>query len=142
MPTINPNLIKFNKSDDLLNNFYTFWETADPNLLEKSVSKNLKDYDRAPGGSGSDYDATLAMAQSFGGLSNMNHTLQQVHYLDDGKMVVRWECTAKHTGDVMGFPATQKEVAFFGHDIFQVVDGKITELWHIEGLLQLTAQLK
>ncbi|MBW2241607.1 MAG: ester cyclase [Deltaproteobacteria bacterium] len=59
----------------------------------------------------------------------------------DGKLVVRWTISADHTGDVFGVPATGKTVIFSGHDILQIRDGKFAELWHIEQLFQLNAQL-
>ena len=64
------------------------------------------------------------------------------HFLENGKIMVRWEATAKHTAEVFGHPATQKTVYFNGHDILKVEHGKITELWHIEQLLQLNSQLQ
>ena len=140
MKTLNPSLVQYGQ-DELLINFYKFWETANPELLEKSVSKDVIDHDRNPQLPGTDYEAMLAQAQSFGGLSDMEHELEQVHYLGDGKIVVRWVCKAKHTGDVMGKPRTGNNVAFHGHDILQTTNGKIVELWHIEELLQMMGQL-
>ena len=126
----------------LLEKFYRFWETGDETLLEESTSKNLKDHDRSPIAEGSDYQAILELGKSLKGLSEMNHNLVQVHFLKDGKVMVRWEASAKHTGEAFGYPATQKTIYFNGHDILKFKDGKITELWHIEQLLQLTYQLQ
>ena len=110
-------------------------------LLEESTSKN-SNYDRSPMAEGTDYEAILQLGKSLKGLSEMNHNLVQVHFLEDGKVMVRWEATAKHTGEAFGYPATQKTVYFNGHDILKLEGGKITELWHIEQLLQLTYQLQ
>lgn len=126
----------------LLDEFYQFWETGEVGLLEKSTSKNLKDHDRNPLAKGTDYEAILQLGKSLGGLTEMNHNLVQVHFLENGKIMVRWEATAKHTAEVFGHPATQKTVYFNGHDILKVEHGKITELWHIEQLLQLNSQLQ
>ena len=134
--------VKCEVTTHLLEKFYTFWETGDESLLEESTSKNLKDHDRSPMAEGSDYQAILELGKSLQGLSAMNHNLVQVHFLEDGKVMVRWEATAKHTGEAFGYAPTQKTIYFKGHDILKFEDGKIKELWHIEQLLQLTYQLQ
>lgn len=134
--------VKRETISQILDDFYRFWETGDESLLEASTSKNLKDYDRNPTAEGSDYEAILELGKSLKGLSEMNHNLVQVHYLEEGKVMVRWEATAKHSGEVFGYPPTQKTVYFNGHDILKMEDGKIKELWHIEQLLQLSYQLQ
>ena len=134
--------VKCEVTTQVLEKFYKFWETGDETLLEESTSKNLKDHDRSPIAEGSDYQAILELGKSLKGLSEMNHNLVQVHFLKDGKVMVRWEASAKHTGEAFGYPTTQKTIYFNGHDILKFKDGKITELWHIEQLLQLTYQLQ
>jgi SnoaL-like polyketide cyclase len=52
-----------------------------------------------------------------------------------------WQITAIHTGDAFGFPASGKPVAINGNDIMRVVNGKITEIYHVEELLKLTQQI-
>ncbi len=134
--------VKCEVTTQQLEKFYEFWETGDETLLEETTSKSLKDHDRNPTAEGSDYEAILDLGKSLKGLSEMNHNLVQVHYLEEGKVMVRWEATAKHSGEVFGYPPTQKIVYFNGHDILKMEDGKIKELWHIEQLLQLTYQLQ
>ncbi|MGB1295867.1 MAG: ester cyclase [Flavobacteriales bacterium] len=130
------------KVETILNDFYRFFETADENLLEKTVSITLKDNDRNPMATGTDYEALLALAQSVQGLSEMHHNLVKVHKIEDNMWVIRWEATAKHTGPLFGIPATGKTVYFNGHDIVKIENEKITELWHIETLLQLMSQIQ
>lgn len=127
---------------ELLNDFYRFFETADESLLEKTVSKSVKDYDKNPTSLGTDYEALLELAQSVQGLSDMSHDLVQIHKLENNTYMVRWEATAKHTGNLFGIPATGKTVYFNGHDILKIEDGKVAEMWHIETLLQLMAQIQ
>jgi ketosteroid isomerase-like protein len=49
--------------------------------------------------------------------------------------------TATHTSDAFGFAASGKPVDINGQDIMRVVDGKITEIYHVEELLKLTQQI-
>ena len=125
-----------------LDDFYKFWETADETLLEKIVSKDVKDHDKDPRNTGSDYQGLLDLANAVQGLTEMKHNLVQIHKLENQMCVVRWEASAKHTGNFFGIPATGKTVFFAGHDIMKFENGKITELWHIEQLLQLMGQIQ
>ena len=131
-----------NENTQLINDFYRFWETADEQLLEKTVSKEVVDYDKDPRFEGSAYEGLLYLAGAVQGLSDMRHNLTQVHDLGEGKFMVRWEASANHTGDLFGVPASGKTAYFNGHDIFRIENGKIVELWHIEQLLQLMAQVQ
>ena len=47
---------------------------------------------------------------------------------EDGKVVVRFTLHGTHKGDFMGIPPTGKEVWVACMDIFQIPDGKITEV--------------
>ena len=49
--------------------------------------------------------------------------------------------TATHTGEAFGFAARGNPVDINGCDIMRVVDGKITEIYHVEELLKLTQQM-
>jgi predicted ester cyclase len=49
--------------------------------------------------------------------------------------------TATHTGEVFGLAASGNPVAFNGIELIRVVDGKITEISHVEELLKLIQQI-
>ncbi|MDQ1050004.1 ester cyclase [Streptomyces sp. V4I2] len=49
--------------------------------------------------------------------------------------------TAIHTGDAFGFAASGNSVDINGQDIMRIVDGKITEIYHVEELLKLAEQI-
>ena len=72
----------------------------------------------------------------------MHHNLTQIHEVSEDRYMIRWEASAKHTGDLFGVPATDKTVYFNGHDILKIEDGKVVEMWHIEQLLQLMSQIQ
>lgn len=128
---------------EVIENFYKFWETGSEELLGLSTSKELKDYDRNPMLEGTDYEALLGVAGMINaGLSDIKHNFTQIHYLENDRILIRWEGSAKHTGDLFGTPKTDRTVYFNGHDILQLKNGKISELWHIEQLLQLTSQIQ
>jgi steroid delta-isomerase-like uncharacterized protein len=63
----------------------------------------------------------------------------------EDKVAIRWTGRGIHQGEVMGIPATNKEIHTNGIDIFQLRDGKITEVWVawnvLDDLLQMGATI-
>jgi steroid delta-isomerase-like uncharacterized protein len=45
------------------------------------------------------------------------------------KVVIRWTATGTHGGEMMGVPATGKQVTITGFDLFRIAGGKLAELW-------------
>ncbi|WP_084654330.1 ester cyclase [Nocardia altamirensis] len=76
------------------------------------------------------------------GYTDTQHRILFQRELSDGWVVNHWQMTGVHTGDAFGMDASGKPVAFNGTDIVRVVDGRITEIYHVEELLQLTMQVK
>lgn len=60
----------------------------------------------------------------------------------EGDLVVtRFTDRGTHRGELMGIPATGREVSVSGINIECVRSGRITEVWHIEDLMGLMQQL-
>jgi steroid delta-isomerase-like uncharacterized protein len=57
------------------------------------------------------------------------------------KLSVRWVCTARHTGDGLGVPATGTEIRVTGISILRVADGKLVEGWQNWDMLGLLEQI-
>ena len=61
-------------------------------------------------------------------------------YIEEGsKVVARWHVTATHTSDALGFPASNRKVAFRGMTWLEFKDGRIVlgwDSWNEGGLLQ------
>lgn len=55
--------------------------------------------------------------------------------------VDHWTLSGTHTGPLFGVAATGRRVVISGIDMVRVADGRITELWHVEEMAQLAAQL-
>jgi steroid delta-isomerase-like uncharacterized protein len=45
------------------------------------------------------------------------------------KVAMRFNFSGKHTGNLMGVPATGKTIHLSGTGIFRIVDGKLTDNW-------------
>jgi steroid delta-isomerase-like uncharacterized protein len=62
--------------------------------------------------------------------------------LADGEFAVDfWTFRGTHTGDLDGWPATGQSVEFRGIDVTRIVDGRIKEIWHVEDMATMWAQL-
>ena len=45
------------------------------------------------------------------------------------KVVIRWSVTGTHKGELLGMPATGKQIQVSGIDVFRVQDGRLVEMW-------------
>lgn len=52
-----------------------------------------------------------------------------------------WTLRATHAGPLLGRPATGRPVRFSGIDMVRVADGRVTDLWHVEEMLQMEGQI-
>ena len=58
---------------------------------------------------------------------------------DGSKVAVRWHVTATHSTDALGFPASNRKVAFRGMTWLEFKDGRVVkgwDSWNLGGLLQ------
>ncbi len=78
-----------------------------------------------------------AVATAF---TNPVHHVDYQGETDDGWVVTQWTMTGTQTGPWFGSPATGRVVSS-GTDIVRVVDGRMTEIRHVEQLPQLQAQI-
>ena len=65
----------------------------------------------------------------------------EVQLVDGDTVTTRFVDEATHTGELMGIPPTGRRVRVRGMNIERVRDGRIAELWHIEDMAGLMAQL-
>ena len=62
--------------------------------------------------------------------------------LEDGdKVVVRWTATGRHSGDGLGFPATNKTMRVGGMTIARIRNGQLVEGWNNFDALTMLQQL-
>lgn len=60
----------------------------------------------------------------------------------EGDLVVTWlTAGGRHTGELLGVPATGKDVSMRGISVLSAVDGKIASRWAVSDLLGLFVQL-
>lgn len=52
-----------------------------------------------------------------------------------------WTFQATLTGELDGWPATERPVRFNGIEVARIVDGRIKEIWHVEDMASMWSQL-
>lgn len=57
------------------------------------------------------------------------------------KVVTRWKATGTHQGELMGIPATGKEIVVHGVNISRIEDDKLVEAWNSWDGLGMLQQL-
>ena len=60
----------------------------------------------------------------------------------DNKVIARWVCTGTQTGVFFGSAPTGKAIDVTGITIFEIVDGKISQLWNNWDQFTLVQQLQ
>ena len=76
-----------------------------------------------------------------------NAAFSNIHFavedrIAEGDLVVtRWLNTAKHTGELMGIPATDIETTSAGMTVSRIAEGKIVEEWNVWDLVGLLQQV-
>jgi predicted ester cyclase len=77
-----------------------------------------------------------------------NSTFSNIHVTVDEEVVegdhvaCRWSATAIHTGDGLGFAATQQEVSFSGASFMHLRDGKMHDAWNFFDFTAVTQKLR
>ncbi len=57
------------------------------------------------------------------------------------KVVTRWSLVATHKGELMGIPATGKQITMTGIGIYRMANARIVELWYFADNVSLMQQL-
>ena len=120
---------------------YEIFDNGDVAGLDEVIDGRMVDHNPVPGAkSGIDGMRTLVAAVR-DGFPDAHHELLYQADPGDGWVVTHWRMTGTHTGNWLGTPATGRKVSVTGTDIVRVPDDKITEIRHVEELLQLQQQL-
>jgi len=120
---------------------YDLFDRGDVAGLDEVLDPGLIDHNPVPGASSGIEGMKLLVAAVRDGFTDTHHQLVYQADPGDGWVVTHWRMTGKHTGNWFGTPPAGREVSITGTDIVRVPDDKITEIRHVEELLQLQQQL-
>ena len=120
---------------------YELFDAGDVAGLDEVIDQRMVDYNPVPGASSGIDGMRALVAAVREGFTDPHHELLFQADTGDGWVVNHWRMTGTHTGTWFGTPPTGREVSFTGTDIVRVPNDKITEIRHVEELLQLQQQL-
>jgi predicted ester cyclase len=122
-------------------NIEELFATGDLDLIPEIYAPDWIDHNPAPG-QRSGHDGIRDLLTAF-------HTAfpdqrMELHgTLADGEFGVDfWTFRATHLGELDGVAPTGRRVEFSGIDVARVVDGRIQEIWHVEDMTRMWAQIR
>jgi len=107
---------------------------------QEVVAANIIDHNPFPGfppGLEGHHQLLLMFLNAF---PDLQITLEDL-LAEGDKVVDRWTMRATHRGELLGIPATGKQVTLTGIDITRIENGQIVEFWHQQDLLGMLQQL-
>ncbi len=119
--------------------FEEVWNQSEVDVLDEILSSDYVIHDPAGDFEGAaGYKQFHAMFNA--AFSNIHFTIED--QLAEGDLVVtRWTDRATHTGELMGTPATGKDILATGITVSHIVDGRVVEEWNHWDLLGLMQQI-
>ena len=121
--------------DKLVTTFYRAF-SGDTDLLETVVTPDWDGIPLAPGQGAGPTGAIpiiAALAEAISGLEIVVHDIVDGRGADgSGTVATRCEIRGVHTGELMGVPGSDREIAIALHEFHEVADGRIRRTWHLE----------
>jgi steroid delta-isomerase-like uncharacterized protein len=104
------------------------WNQGRLDLIDQFFDPNYVNHNPSPG----QEQGTAALKQFVAGLRaaapDLHYTIDDLIAVDD-KVVMRWTARGTHLGELMGIPATGREVTVTAIVIDQFSNGRIVEHW-------------
>jgi steroid delta-isomerase-like uncharacterized protein len=125
----------------LMRRFYEeLWSKGNLEAIPELVAEDFVDH-QAPVGqpSGREELAGLVVVWRTG-FPDMQETVEDLISEGD-KVVGRFLMRGTHRGEFMGVAPTGRSVTMSGIDVVRIADGKISEFWYAEQMLELMQQL-
>ena len=120
--------------------FLAAFAAGDTTVLTRIVAENIVDHDAAPGtkpGREGLLDAVTMFRIAFPDLE-----MSADRIVAEGDLVaVSGTIRGTNDGPLMEAPATGKRVAFSYMDMYRIADGVMAEVWHVEDVAGMLAQL-
>ena len=113
------------ENEKVVRRFYEVFNKKDPNIIKEVISDDYVDYGMQPPGRGVQgaLNNFEGLFKSFG---DLNFNIEEIISVDD-RVIARWSGSAKHIGEFLGFPATQKTIQMTGMSFYKIRNGKIVE---------------
>jgi predicted ester cyclase len=127
-------------NEALARRFYTEFNARNFDAYDEFIAADLVDHSAPPNAPTGLAAVKEEMKGFAAGFSDMQLDNEQVFVSGDHVTVIS-RAHGTNDGPTMNMPATNKPVDFQTIDVWLVKDGKLSEVWHVEQLLQMMTQL-
>ena len=126
----------------LAENYVGIWNAdARRALVDQIFLTDFVDHNPQPGQERHGADGIHQVLDVYhAGFPNLRVTTDEVIVSGD-RAVVRWTAVGSHEGDLLGIPASHRDVRMTGIDILRIADGLIVERWGETNALQTMQQI-
>jgi steroid delta-isomerase-like uncharacterized protein len=107
--------------------------------IQDLVAVDYDEHDPLPG-QGEGRDGVLDRFSMLTDALAPQFTIEDV-IAEGDRVVVRWTNSGTHVGEFAGIPPTGRAFSIAGIDIYRVVDGRLSEHWHVVDQLAMLGQL-
>ncbi len=108
--------------------FEEVWNDKNLEAIDELVAADSVDHALPPGLPQGREGAKAFTGMYLSAFPDTKMTIEDI-ITEGDKVVTRWRATGTHTGELMGIPATGKQVTVTGLDINRYSNGKIVEHW-------------
>ena len=116
------------------------WDRHDPGAIDEFVDPGFVHHNPAMGQDAGRDGLRQTLAALFAAFPDVQLTHDDLIGEED-KIVERWSARGTHRGELMGMPATYREVTMEGVDIYRYANGKRVEAWTYWDLQRFMKQL-
>jgi steroid delta-isomerase-like uncharacterized protein len=122
--------------------FYDAWSSGDLDAFDEILAPSYRDHDtQNPNAATAGPEAAKSTAEMYrAAFSDSRFEIEQ-QFADGDCVVTRWTAHGTHDGELMGMPATGKQVTISGITIDRFEDGKVVEGWTNWDTLGMMQQL-
>jgi steroid delta-isomerase-like uncharacterized protein len=106
------------------------FNTGDLSIVDEMTAEHAVNHDPAQPEEARGPEGFKQIVQLYrGAFPDLAFTIDEC-FSDRDLVCTRWSTTATHDGDLMGIPATGRQITGSGITIDKIVDGKVVESWN------------
>jgi steroid delta-isomerase-like uncharacterized protein len=104
------------------------WNKKNLDAIDELIAADYVDHTLPPGVPPGRDGAKAFIGMYVNAFPDVKITIEDMIAKGD-KVAIRWSATGTHTGELMGIPATGKQITVTGLDITRFAGGKSVEFW-------------
>jgi predicted ester cyclase len=120
--------------------FYDFWNTGDETSLRAAIAPGFTDHTLPPGRPQGPEGPAFASRSFRAAVPDLRVTVEKMIVAGD-YVTVHMHFTGHFTGQMGEAHGSGQPIDFIATDLIRVMDGRITDNWHIEDNLTLLRQM-